>query len=179
MKDFSSVSWLTKEKYEAMPAWERALHWASVYAVAKVKESRGNTGFWPALFLSKVGLGPGYAWCAAFVFHCLDKAGADRNKLPNKWKGASVREWVLWAKAGGRLKDAPKRGHLFYWLSANGTGHIGFVRNTASWPEWVETIEGNTNASGGREGDGVYYKDRRKNALDMNFESGFIDLRGL
>ena len=179
MKDFSDINWLTREKYEAMPVWERALHWASLYAVAKVKEEKGNKGFWPTMFLAKVGLGPGYAWCAAFVYHCFIKAGVVPKRLPSKWKGASVREWALWAKSKGLVRHVPKRGMLFYWLSANGSGHIGFVRNMAHWPEWLETIEGNTNAEGGREGDGVYYKDRRKNVLEMNFESGFIDVTGL
>lgn len=175
MSDFENIHWLTDEKYRQMPPWERALHWASLYAVRGVKEQGKNAGPWVVLFLSKVGLGPGYAWCAAFVYHCLLKGEA--KSLPSKWKAAGVRYWVEWAKKEGRLVQTPQRGDLFYWLNANGSGHIGFVRNTGAWPQYVETIEGNTDKGGSREGDGVYYRSRTRRELELHFESGFIRLK--
>ena len=78
---------------------------------------------------------------------CLVKAGFAGGPLSGR---AAVRNWARWADASGRVRSVPKRGDLFFWLNANGTGHIGFVTK-ADGVQFV-TIEGNTNAGGSREG---------------------------
>lgn len=178
-KDFDKISWLTTERYLQMPHWERALHWGSLYAVRGVREVGKNDGFWARMFLKAVGLTAGYSWCAAFVYFCLLKSGVNTHKLPAKWRSARVAEWAKWAKATKRLRAKPQRGDMFFWLNANGTGHIGFVRNVAKWPESFETIEGNTDGDGSSEGDGVYYRDRATVKVEMHPESGYISLQGL
>jgi hypothetical protein len=56
-----------------------------------------------------------------------------------------------------------RRGDLFAWCDrAAWRGHIGFIvrmrRTARGW--LAETIEGNTNDAGSREGDGVYRRQR-------------------
>lgn len=176
-------SWLTEEAWQKMPAWERALHLASSMERKKVREEAGaNRGYWVDRFLAVVGLGPGYAWCAAFVSWCLVQGGVDRKKLP---KGAAaVRNWSAWADATGRyrnLEEGPIRGDLMFWVDRSGLGHIGFVVDVSAWASQglVTTIEGNTNAAGGREGDGVHRRTRTKHELSHRHRSGFISLRDL
>lgn len=185
-QDPKSIKWLSDEKYATMPGHERALHWASTYAALGVREIGKNDGLFVRLFLKAVGLTPGYAWCAAFVYHCCLKSGIDPKKLPARWKAARVSEWVAWARSTARTRQAPKRGHLAYTLNANGTGHIEFVRNVELWPESFNAIGGNTSdptkpstKAQEREGDGVYYKKRTRVKFELYPESGFITLEGL
>lgn len=131
--------------------------------VEHVREVGVNRGFWVERFLAGVGLGPGYSWCAAFVAFALKQAGW--KDLP---KGAAaVRNWASWAKANGRITAKPERGDLFFWLNADGTGHMGFV--VEATPTTVRTIEGNTNTAGSREGDGCYRRTRSR--ADVSFIS--------
>lgn len=67
-----------------------------------------------------------------------------------------------------------RRGDLFVWNGKNG-GHIGFV--TAVRPNGLfTTIEGNTNAAGSRDGDGVYDRVRSLGLLQKYPRHGFIRL---
>jgi hypothetical protein len=121
----------------------------------KVKEEGVNRGAWVTKFLGYCGLGPGFPWCAAFVTFCLKEAG---------YKGgypiclAAVRNWAAWAKKKGKLTKNPRRGDLGFWLNSDGTGHIFFIVDADRG--YVETLEGNTDADGSREGDGAYRKKR-------------------
>lgn len=154
--DKSYAPWMTDEEFEAASPKEKALLAAAYCAdVVRVRETGQNRGVWVQKFLAAVGLGPGYAYCASFVFWCLKTAGykGDLPKLP-----AAVRNWAAWAQKTGRIVDKPERGDLFYWLNEDGTGHIGFVVKNRGM--MVDTLEGNTNEAGSREGDGVYRKSR-------------------
>lgn len=173
------IDWLTVEQYGKMPAFERGLNWAGLYANQGVREIGWNAGPQVERFLASVGLGKGYAWCAAFCYHCLKRGGA--KDLPKRWKAAGVRHWVVWAEKERRLWDEPRRGDLFFWLNENGSGHIGFVR-LVRWKDKrpsVLTIEGNTNPGGSREGDGVYRKTRLRDCLERHHRHGFISLEGV
>jgi hypothetical protein len=138
---------------------ELALKYADE-AVGK-KEQGKNAGIYVETLLWMVGLGKGYPWCAAFVSAYLRKAGLKSG--PRKGR-AAVRNWAKWADEVGAhvTLDYVRPGDLFYWLNPNGTGHIGFVRDIffhgpkQAWK--IKTIEGNSNAEGSREGDGVYRK---------------------
>ena len=104
----------------------------------------------------------GYAWCAAFVCWCVYQAIKDyrvsfaRPVTPGAW------DYERWAKDQDRtvvLKKPHggdiKRGDIVVFKHS----HIGIavtdVRN-----EFLQTVEGNTNLAGSREGDGVYLKRR-------------------
>lgn len=146
---------------------ERALLVAAEFAdKIHVREVGANRGYWVERFLASVGLGPSYAWCAAFVTFCLKTAGA--KNLPKH--PASVLGWMQWAEANNAFLTKPVRGCAFAFMHTKTTGHIGFVVRETLGPS-VATIEGNTNAQGSREGDGVYRRTRAESGLK------FIDLR--
>lgn len=61
---------------------------------------------------------------------------------------------------GNRQQTTPGTGDIFgiYFPDKNRIAHTGFIDQ---WDgTWLITVEGNTNVSGGREGDGVYRKRR-------------------
>ena len=53
---------------------------------------------------------------------------------------------------------AMKKGDLVFWDTGQGKGHCGVV--IVDSPDALVTIEGNTGKQGGRNGDGVYVKQR-------------------
>jgi len=129
----SPVKWLDNEEYAVASIQEKALAWADHFAGKKVRETGINRGFWVEKFLASVGLGPGYAWCAAFSSYCIRQAGSSAG--PGKGR-AAVRNWASWSKASARTHVVPKRGDLVYTLNANGTGHIEFVTGVPTTTDW-------------------------------------------
>jgi hypothetical protein len=123
--------------------------------VVGIRERGKNRGFWVERILQSIGLGPGYAWCAAFVSYCADLA--EFSTGPKRGR-AAVRSWAEWAKEENRLGFSPQRGDLVYKLNANGTGHIGVIIGAVNGR--ARTIEGNTDGGGSREGDGAYRRER-------------------
>ncbi|MEU6684430.1 peptidoglycan-binding protein [Streptomyces sp. NPDC046832] len=99
--------------------------------------------------------GYGYPWCAAFVAWCADKAGM-KALFP---KTASCAVGVSWFKNKGRFSAYPAVGAQVFFGNGGGT-HTGLV--VAYDADTITTVEGNTNGSGGAEGDGVYLKTRRR-----------------
>lgn len=150
-------SWTNQKAWCQLPLIERAL----MLAAARVgeRETKRNSSTWVDLFLRAVGLAPGYAWCASFVYWCLTESGWPAESLPEKRRAAGVITWSRWAEERGLIVSEPRRGDLMFWVNPDGTGHIGFV--TKATKTEVFTIEGNTNDAGSREGDGVYRKTRR------------------
>lgn len=131
---------------------------------ADIRETARNTdrGGWIDRALRRLGLGPN-PWCAAIQWEACIRAGwpfATQPKNP-----ASVRSWVAWAKKEGRFLPLtpktiqPLRGMLVGW-SKGSNGHIGVAIANATDGR-VFTIEGNTDAQGTPEGDGMYRRVRR------------------
>lgn len=154
---------------------EGALSIASQYV--GVKETARNSGPEIDLFLAAVGLRPGYAWCAAFVYFCFMRASAKLglvNPCPR-----SARALGVWSLADGACKtQVATRGSLFVLDTGEpgGDGHIGFVE-VAHPDGTIDSIEGNTNAAGSREGNAVARKlawDPRPNRRGRLM--GFVDL---
>lgn len=127
--------------------------------IAKVREKGWNRGPMVTRILRSIGLGPGYPWCAAFVSLCAELA--EFNIGPKFGRGA-VRNWRKWAKEDNRLGFKAMRGDLCFMLNPDGTGHIEIVTSSGPGEQFVDTIGGNTNEEGSREGDGVYRKIRNK-----------------
>ena len=146
-------------------------------------------------YLRAVGLGPGFAWCAAFVRFCLE-AGERESMLggssllipagfPDTGWADSYRAWAqrndLWIPSGASCdvaeSDAQRGDLACFWFEAKGrVAHVGLV---ARWRTvyQMETVEGNTGPTGAlgeveREGDGVYRKLRR--VSDMGCGGGFV-----
>ena len=140
-----------------------------------VRETGRNRGPEIDGYLRSIGLEPGQPWCAAFVAWCLMRSGVARDRLPAS--AGAVRAWVRWAEATDRIEAKPGRGWLFWWLNADGWGHIGFV--AGGIPGLFRTIEGNTDDAGTREGDGVRRRYRTTRSMGARHRHGYISLRGL
>ena len=114
-------------------------------------------------FLASVDLGPGYAWCAAYVSHVLEEAGADRPRV----RSAGATDFL----DARRVIDATD---VLEERATPRIGDIGVMRRGNSWKghTWFvdgwqrqcgETIEGNTSPGregAQRDGDGVYKRTR-------------------
>ncbi|MBL6445716.1 CHAP domain-containing protein [Fulvivirga sp. 29W222] len=129
-----------------------------------VREQGGaNRGKVVEQYLAVTGLGPGYAWCSAFVSWCYLHAGVDAPV--SAWVPSFAIERNIIYKRGKPVKSIPKSGDVFliWYDRLNRPAHIGFVD---AWGEqYVITVEGNTNDNGGRDGDGVYRKKRLKRQI--------------
>jgi hypothetical protein len=132
------------------------------HAFLGVVETTGpNRGPWIDRWLRYCGLEPdpaknpkvprgGYPWCAAFVSWCCWRGG---RPLPSPSAGVLK----LWQAHASLAVKEPKMGDLLLRLEPGQT-HIGmFIRDLGG--RW-ESIEGNTNAGGSREGNAVEVKER-------------------
>lgn len=99
--------------------------------------------------------GYGYPWCAVFVAWCAEKAGIA--SLYPKTAGCATA--VNWFRNQGRFSYYPAVGAQVFFGSGGGA-HTGLV--IAYDADTITTVEGNTNANGSAEGDGVYLKTRQR-----------------
>ncbi|GAA4786250.1 hypothetical protein GCM10023231_12730 [Olivibacter ginsenosidimutans] len=139
-----------------------------------VREASGhNDGLQVETYLRYTGLGKGNAWCAAFVCWVLGQTGVENPKtawaaslFPNDkliWKQGKLlatrnaqRATTKGSRATGNAQLATVFG--LYFSSLKRIAHCGFIDQWGD--QEVITVEGNTNDSGSREGDGVYRKRR-------------------
>lgn len=118
-------------------------------------------------YLRRVHAKPGDPWCAGFVGFIGTEVLGEHWPLP-KVPGT----WTLhdFAKRHGILSKTPRRGSVFLLYSEKRKSwHTGFVVEVLADGS-VATIEGNTNAAGEHDGDGVHEKIRRYGPVDR-----FID----
>ena len=125
-------------------------------------------------YLRAVDLGPGYAWCCAFVFWCFMMACLKLNR-PNPFlKTAGCMQ--LWKKSGGviiKLKEALANpallepGLVFIISRGDGKGHTGIV--TGVQDGYILTIEGNTNNTHASEGVMVCALRRKISTISLGF----------
>lgn len=123
-----------------------------------VKEATNhNDGPWVEAILRTVDCPKGSPWCAAFVSFCLTIAHNGKNPLPNT---ASCEALHQFGKQHGLMVERPQAGDVFLVLNEVGHAHhTGFV--TASPVDGkVQTLEGNTNVDGSRDGWGVFARSR-------------------
>lgn len=140
-----------------------------------------NAGKAVEAFLGSVGLGAGHAWCAAFVYWCVDRAAAElkrSNCMPKT--GGVLDMWRKARKAGLPCVSAVEArarpelvtsGMVFVMDHGGGRGHTGFVRSFSNGR--LATVEGNSNSGGSREGTGVFELTRRTLGT---INAGFIGL---
>ena len=126
-----------------------------------VREQGHNSGARVSEYLRSVKAKPGAPWCVSFVSWCLTQ-----NNVPNPrtaWSPAYFsKKYVIWKQGNG---EQPLPGDVFgLWYRHLGrVGHGGFVDEDVG--KYFITVEGNTNAAGSREGDGVYRKRRDKRTV--------------
>jgi len=130
-----------------------------------VREKTGkNDGREVERYLRNVGLGKGYAWCAAFMAWCHDENG-----VPNAQSAYSP-DWfrsniVYESHIKQIVPFQAQNGQVFglYFETKRRVAHVGMITGETKFS--YETIEGNTNGNGDREGDGVYRKIRNKRSI--------------
>jgi len=128
-------------------------------------------------YLRATGLDPagGNAWCMCFVFFCFEQAAKQigiSNPCPKKAGVLAAFEACKKAVANGtkvnvitaaEAKKNPSKvrpGMVFFISTGRGFGHAGIVISHKNGS--LETIEGNTNDNGSREGIGVFRRTARK-----------------
>jgi len=95
-------------------------------------------------------------WCATFVSWVALKAG-----VPDLYpRTASCDQAGLWWKARKRWSEYPARGAQVFYGSPRDLNHTGIVIDFTATT--ITTVEGNTNNTGAREGNGVYLKKRQR-----------------
>ncbi|MFN4249061.1 MAG: CHAP domain-containing protein [Flavipsychrobacter sp.] len=128
-------------------------------------------------YLKSVGLGPGYAWCQAFVFFCFQEAAkqlATANPLPKTagvlacWNKTTPNSRITKSEA---LQDPSllQPGYQFIMDFGKGLGHTGIIERIEG--DVLHTIEGNSNDAGSREGTEVCRRTRKIGDKPMK---GFI-----
>jgi hypothetical protein len=146
-----------------------------------VRETPGAPNRGPEVdqYVRSVGLAPdgGYSWCQAFVYWSFDRA-AQSLGVPNPcvrtagvldhWQRTAAADRIqAWAAADNPRLVRP--GAIFIVNHGSGRGHAVLVTRVVSGT--INTVEGNTNRVGSREGDGVYEQSRTIASINV----GFID----
>lgn len=141
-----------------------------------IKEVGANRG--PVeIYLSSVKLPPGKPYCCAFTFWTFMRAAAlvgvenphfQTGHVLTHWKRAPEKAKLLPEQAIDDIKLIVP-GSIFIIDHGNDRGHTGIVVSATS--RGLVTIEGNTDPSGGRDGDGVYRRTRRFGEINV----GYID----
>jgi hypothetical protein len=124
-----------------------------------VREATGkNDGPEVEMYLRHVGKPKGLAWCSAFVAWCLSEA--EIKHTVNAWSPTSEnrRNFVY---RNNKIEKQPQAGDVFtiFYPKLNRIGHTGFYHANQN-ESIIITVEGNTNAQGSRNGDGVYKRYR-------------------
>ncbi|MHA2085459.1 MAG: CHAP domain-containing protein [Candidatus Thorarchaeota archaeon] len=156
-----------------------------------IKEIRGNLGWTSQAFEDKMletGWKTGQAWCAYFTelvwSEVYDSVGLAKN-LDRYFSGSARRTLLKFSEAEGwETGTVPVPGAVAIWKLVKGgkdkwQGHAGIV--TKVLDSHMETVEGNTNSGGSREGDVVAEKTRKykftvQNGLALE---GFLYPKGI
>lgn len=116
-----------------------------------VREKTGrNDGVRVEAYLRSVGLKTGDPWCAAFISFLFAQEGLDKPRTG--WSPD------MFPKSRLARSALPCNLLAIYFPDLKRIGHVGLI--TGKEGDYVCSIEGNTNVSGSREGDGVYRKRR-------------------
>lgn len=136
------------------------------------QEKAGNMGFKDPAFEDKmieVGFRDGHAWCCYFAElvwkEGFSKAGLDMfDILDNLFSASTQTTWRNFKNSGQgfSIEKDPQPGDLAIWQSNTEptTGHIAIVVSGLDDNNNFQTVEGNTNDKGGREGYIVAAKQR-------------------
>jgi len=128
-----------------------------------VREITPNSSPMIDTYLESVGFNQPVPWCAAFVSWNLSNVGIPNPK--SAWSpNFALSKDVIWLAKTSRKKPPGKCGDVvtYYYSKLGRVGHVGFFIKQDKSGYFI-TIEGNTNKSGSRTGDGVYMKKRHPN----------------
>ena len=149
-----------------------------------IKEKTGNKGFWNAAFeklMIVVGWYVGAAWCAFFTKNAYLQAYSDNKAfvavIKNCFTGGAVDTFNR-VKANGTFATGtiPKNGAIVVFrMGDTSRGHHGIIVNSAYATNTMQTVEGNTNSAGSREGDTVAIKLR---TITRDFKADGLNVVG-
>ena len=143
-----------------------------------IREKGGpNRGKEVEAYLARLGLDGGHSWCQAFVYWSFDEAAKGLGAVNPVVRTAGVLDhWVrspietrVYTRAAFDDPRLIRPGAIFVIDHGSGKGHSGLVTRVLAGE--IGTVEGNTNARGSREGDGVYEKTRTIGSINV----GFVD----
>jgi hypothetical protein len=145
-------------------------------------EKSGNSGFKDKAFEAEM-IGAGWLfgnpWCATFIRMVALKlyTGKLRDAIKSQFNASAKQTFDRVKKAGTfKIGTTPKKGAIVVWLHGHGpSGHIGLVKDVAPTYNMMTCIEGNTNASGSREGERVAEK---KRTIDRPFQAAGLNVYG-
>lgn len=124
--------------------------------------TNNNDGARVEEYLATTGFVKGSAWCASFVTWCFLQADVKAvvSAWSPSWFPASA---VIYTHNASGNKE-PRTADVFgiYYQNLGRIAHVGFVDEWPANQTVFVTVEGNTNDTGSREGDGVYKKRRLK-----------------
>lgn len=139
----------------------RLLFSLSAEACVGIRETGGNnSGPMVRLLQDTIGTPDREPWCMSFVQTCLAYAEVKTGLRSPIY--SSEHCMTVWKEtpAPFRVKASPLRGAIAIWnYEGTSNGHTGIVLE-GYYRKYFNTVEGNTNKAGSREGDGVYYKKR-------------------
>ena len=124
-----------------------------------VREATGkNDGKEVEMYLRSANLGKGYAWCAAFVKWCFNQCGIFP---PINAYSPTCHNRNNIVMMQGQFRKPGQSGDVFtIWnVRLKRIAHTGFFHRQVNATIY-ETVEGNTNDGGSRDGDGVYKRRR-------------------
>jgi len=135
-----------------------------------IHEYHGNSGWDDLRFaelMADCGWQRGQAWCA-YLTELVWKESMPEQfaQLDKLFSAGAVKTWNNFKDSGWPVGKDPQPGDVViwqYWHEGSPTwkGHAGIVLRVEG--NEVETVEGNTNTTGGREGDEVAIKRRMIN----------------
>jgi hypothetical protein len=149
-------------------------------------EKSGNSGFteeWLEKRMKEVGWQKGFAWCAFLAEIVFKEAYPEKfAELDKLFSGSTVQTFRNFRDAAYPIGNVPQIDSLVIWQTQKdgkpqATGHAGIVVSIKNTWEF-ESVEGNTNDGGGREGYIVAKKERKvlaevKNGLKI---LGFVQI---
>jgi hypothetical protein len=146
-----------------MTLQEKALEIAIAQIGVQEDPGHKNTGKQVEKYLARVGLGPGYSWCMAFDYWCFDEAAQKMGRKNPLFKTGGVLE--QWRQRKGEFRVVtPQPGDIFIMDMGKGQGHTGIVEKVNE-EGTVDTVEGNTNDVGSREGYEVCRRKRSRSKI--------------
>lgn len=147
-----------------MTLQERALEIAVTQLGVEEVPRGSNRGPQVDEYIKSVGLDPAgkYSWCMALMYWCFMQAAGKLGVQNPMLKTGGV--LLQWQKRKDKYRVlTPQPGDVFIMDYGKGVGHTGIVEKVDS--DFVDTIEGNTNDEGSREGFEVCRRKRPRSKI--------------
>lgn len=134
----------------------------AITQIGQQENPRGSNWGEPVkTYLHGVGIDFPASWCMAFVYWCFNQAATNLGTLNPLIKTGGVLR--AWNEAASHHVLIAQPGDIFIQDHGHGLGHTGIVESAGQGT--VNTIEGNTNDTGSREGYAVCRKIRLKTSI--------------